>query len=131
MRHLKSGSKLSRTSAHRKLMFRNMAISLITHQIIKTTLPKARECRRIVEPLITFSKVDSISNRRLVFSKIRNNDVVAKLFITIGPHFFNRSGGYIRILKCGFRKGDNAPMAYVELVGRDKIKQDIDRYKKR
>lgn len=116
MRHLKSGSKLSRTSTHRKLMFSNMVVSLIIHQIIKTTVSKAKEFRRIVEPLITFSKIDTIANRRLVFSKIRNNDIVTTLFTKIGPHFLNRPGGYTRILKCGFRKGDNAPMAYIELI---------------
>ncbi|WP_159714519.1 50S ribosomal protein L17 [Blochmannia endosymbiont of Camponotus nipponensis] len=122
MRHRKSGSKLNRTSAHRKSMFRNMVISLITHQIIKTTLSKAKALRCIIEPLITYGKVDTVANRRLVFSKIRNNNVVTKLFTQISPHFFNRPGGYTRVLKCGLRKGDNAPMAYIELVERSKIK---------
>lgn len=127
MRHLKSGSKLNRTSAHRKSMFKNMVISLIIHQIIKTTVSKAKAFRRVIEPLITFSKVDSITNRRLVFSKIRNHDAVTILFNKIGPHVLNRPGGYIRILKCGFRKGDNAPMAYIELVDRDKLKNKISK----
>lgn len=121
MRHLKSGSKFNRTSMHRNLMFRNMVISLITYQIIKTTVPKAKEFRRIIEPLITFSKVDTLANRRLLFSKIRNYDVVIKFFMIIGPHFLHRSGGYTRILKCEFRRGDSAPMAYIELVDRVKI----------
>ncbi|URJ25677.1 50S ribosomal protein L17 [Blochmannia endosymbiont of Camponotus sp.] len=125
MRHRKSGSKLNRTSAHRKAMFKNMVVSLVIHKIIKTTLSKAKALRRIIEPLITRSKVDTIANRRLVFSKIRNNDVVTKLFTQISPHFYNRPGGYTRILKCGLRKGDNAPMAYIELVERSKIKQKI------
>ncbi|URJ24642.1 50S ribosomal protein L17 [Candidatus Blochmanniella camponoti] len=125
MRHRKSGSKLNRTSAHRKAMFKNMVVSLVMHKIIKTTLSKAKVLRRIIEPLITRSKVDTIANRRLVFSKTRNNDVVAKLFTQISPHFYNRPGGYTRILKCGLRKGDNAPMAYIELVERSKIKQKI------
>lgn len=125
MRHLKHSAKLNRTSVHRRLMFRNMIISLITYQIIKTTVPKAKECRRIVEPLITFSKVDTVANRRLLLSRIRDHTVVIKFFKYIGPHFLNRSGGYTRILKCGFRVGDNAPMAYIELVDRLKIIEKI------
>ncbi|AAZ40857.1 50S ribosomal subunit protein L17 [Candidatus Blochmanniella pennsylvanica str. BPEN] len=125
MRHRKSGSKLNRTSAHRKAMFKNMVVSLVMHKIIKTTLSKAKALRRIIEPLITRSKVDTIANRRLIFSKTRNNDVVTKLFTQISPYFYNRPGGYTRILKCGLRKGDNAPMAYIELVERSKIKQKI------
>lgn len=125
MRHRKSGSKLNRTSAHRKAMFRNMVVSLVMHQIIKTTLSKAKALRRIIEPLITCSKKDTLAKRRLVFSKTRNNNVVTKLFTQISPHFYNRPGGYTRILKCGLRKGDNAPMAYIELVERSKIKQKI------
>lgn len=121
MRHLKSGSKLNRTSTHRKLMFRNMIVSLIMYQIIKTTISKAKELRRFVEPLITFSKVDTVANRRLIFSEIKNNYIVNKFFTQIGPHFLNRSGGYTRILKCGFRRGDNAPMVYIELVDRARI----------
>ncbi|URJ23587.1 50S ribosomal protein L17 [Blochmannia endosymbiont of Camponotus sp. C-003] len=125
MRHRKIGFKLNRTSSHRKAMFKNMVASLVMHQIIKTTLSKAKALRRIIEPLITCSKVDTIANRRLVFSKTRNNDVVTKLFTQISPNFYNRPGGYTRILKCGLRKGDNAPMAYIELVERSKIKQKI------
>ncbi|WP_331828345.1 50S ribosomal protein L17 [Candidatus Blochmannia sp. SNP] len=125
MHHRKSGSKLNKTSTHRKAMFRNMVISLVTYQIIKTTLSKAKALRRIIEPLITCSKIDTVANRRLVFSKIRNNNIVTKLFTQISPHFFNRPGGYTRVLKCGSRKGDNAPMAYIELVERSKITKNI------
>lgn len=121
MRHLKSGAKLNRTSQHRKLMLNNMVISLITHRSIKTTVAKAKECRKFIEPLITCSKVDTIANRRIVFSKIRNRNVVTQLFTKIGPYFFNRPGGYTRILKYGFRVGDNAPMVYMELVEYSKI----------
>lgn len=124
MRHLKSGTKLNRKSMHRKLMFSNMVISFITYKIIKTTVAKAKAFRRFVEPLITFSKIDTIANRRLIFSRIRNRDIVTKLFTQIGPYFIDRPGGYTRILKCGFRKGDNAPMAYIELVDRAKIMID-------
>ncbi|GAA3571702.1 MULTISPECIES: 50S ribosomal protein L17 [Marinobacter] len=118
MRHRKSGRKFNRTSAHRKAMFRNMAASLVEHELIKTTLPKAKELRRVAEPLITLSKTDSVANRRLAFSRLRNDAAVAKLFEELGPRYSERPGGYLRILKCGFRAGDNAPMAYVELVGR-------------
>ncbi len=118
MRHRKSGRKFNRTSAHRKAMFRNMAASLVEHELIKTTLPKAKELRRVAEPLITLSKNDSVANRRLAFSRLRNDAAVAKLFDELGPRYSERPGGYLRILKCGFRAGDNAPMAYVELVGR-------------
>lgn len=118
MRHRKSGRKFSRTSAHRKAMFRNMTASLVEHELIKTTLPKAKELRRVAEPLITLSKNDSVANRRLAFSRLRNNAAVAKLFDELGPRYNERPGGYLRILKCGFRAGDNAPMAFVELVGR-------------
>ena len=118
MRHRKSGRKFSRTSAHRKAMFRNMTSSLVEHELIKTTLPKAKELRRVAEPLITLSKNDSVANRRLAFSRLRDDAAVAKLFNELGPRFSERPGGYLRILKCGFRAGDNAPMAYVELVGR-------------
>jgi large subunit ribosomal protein L17 len=104
-------------------MFRNMAASLIEHEIIKTTLPKAKELRRVAEPLITLGKNDSVANRRLAFSRLRSKDVVGKLFAEIGPRYVSRSGGYLRIIKCGFRTGDNAPMAYVELVNRpEKVK---------
>lgn len=118
MRHRKSGRKFSRTSAHRKAMFRNMTASLVEHELIKTTLPKAKELRRVAEPLITLSKNDSVANRRLAFSRLRDDAAVAKLFDELGPRYSERSGGYLRILKCGFRAGDNAPMAFVELVGR-------------
>lgn len=123
MRHLKSGAKLNRTSKHRKLMFNNMVISLITYKSIRTTLAKAKEFRKFIEPLITISKIDTIANRRVVFSKIRNRDIVTQLFTKIGPYFLNRPGGYTRILKYGFRVGDNAPMAYMELVDYSEIVQ--------
>ncbi|WP_288074469.1 50S ribosomal protein L17, partial [Marinobacter sp.] len=106
------------TSAHRKAMFRNMTASLVEHELIKTTLPKAKELRRVAEPLITLSKNDSVANRRLAFSRLRDDAAVAKLFNELGPRYNERPGGYLRILKCGFRAGDNAPMAFVELVGR-------------
>ena len=118
MRHRKSGRHLSRTSAHRKAMFQNMAVSLFEHELIKTTLPKAKELRRVAEPLITLAKVDSVANRRLAFSRLRDKEAVGNLFTTLGPRYQSRPGGYLRILKCGFRAGDNAPMAYVELVDR-------------
>lgn len=116
MNHRKSGRRLSRTSAHRKVMFRNMSVSLFRHGQIKTTLPKAKELRRVAEPLITLAKTDNVANRRLVFDRIRDKGMVTKLFAKIAPHYLNRAGGYLRILKCGFRAGDNAPMAYVELI---------------
>ncbi|RBO79736.1 50S ribosomal protein L17 [Marinomonas aquiplantarum] len=118
MRHRKSGRHLNRTSSHRKAMFKNMAASLFEHEVIKTTLPKAKELRRVAEPLITLAKVDSVANRRLAFARTRSKDAVGKLFSELGPRYQARPGGYIRILKCGFRTGDNAPMAYVELVDR-------------
>ena len=118
MRHRKSGRHLSRTSAHRKAMFQNMAVSLFEHELIKTTLPKAKELRRVAEPLITLAKVDSVANRRLAFDRTRSKEAVGKLFNDLGKRYANRPGGYLRILKCGFRAGDNAPMAYVELVDR-------------
>ncbi len=118
MRHRKSGRHLNRTSSHRKAMFKNMAASLFEHEVIKTTLPKAKELRRVAEPLITLAKNDSVANRRLAFSRTRSKDAVGKLFSELGPRYQARPGGYIRILKCGFRAGDNAPMAYVELVDR-------------
>jgi large subunit ribosomal protein L17 len=118
MRHRKSGRKFSRTSAHRKAMFSNMTASLVEHELIKTTLPKAKELRRVAEPLITLSKNDSVANRRLAFSRLRDDAAVAKLFNELGPRFTERPGGYLRILKCGFRAGDNAPMAFVEVIGR-------------
>ena len=118
MRHRKSGRHLNRTSSHREAMFKNMAVSLFEHEIIKTTLPKAKELRRVAEPLITLAKEDSVANRRLAFSRTRSKEAVGKLFNELGPRYQERSGGYLRILKCGFRAGDNAPMAYVELVDR-------------
>ena len=118
MRHRKSGRQLNRNSSHRKAMFRNMAVSLLEHEVIKTTLPKAKELRRVAEPLITLAKVDSVANRRLAFSRTRSEEVVGKLFNELGPRYTDRPGGYTRILKCGFRAGDAAPMAYVELVDR-------------
>ena len=121
MRHCKSGRKLNRTSSHRKAMLSNMFSSLVTHEIIKTTLPKAKELRRVAEPLITLSKKDSVANRRFAFSRLGNRQVVGKLFNELGPRFQTRPGGYLRILKCGFRSGDNAPMAYVELVDRSEV----------
>jgi len=118
MRHQKSGRKFNRTSAHREAMFKNMAASLFKHELIKTTLPKAKELRRVAEPLITLAKVDSVANRRLAFARLRDNEAVGNLFTILGPRYANRPGGYLRLLKCGFRAGDNAPMAYVELVDR-------------
>ena len=118
MRHQKSGRKFSRTSAHREAMFKNMAASLFKHELIKTTLPKAKELRRVAEPLITLARVDSVANRRLAFARLRDKEAVGTLFTTLGPRYQTRPGGYLRILKCGFRAGDNAPMAYVELVDR-------------
>ena len=118
MRHQKSGRKFSRTSAHREAMFKNMAASLFKHELIKTTLPKAKELRRVAEPLITLAKVDSVANRRLAFARLRDKEAVGNLFTMLGPRYQARPGGYLRILKCGFRAGDNAPMAYVELVDR-------------
>lgn len=119
MRHQKSGRKLNRNSAHRKALFRNLAIALVEHEIIKTTLPKAKELRRFVEPLITLAKVDTTANRRLVFARLGNNkEATRKLFEVVAKNAANRPGGYTRILKCGFRAGDAAPMAYIELVDR-------------
>ena len=121
MRHMKSGRKLNRTSAHREAMFKNMASSLFKHELIRTTLPKAKELRRVAEPLITLAKTDGVANRRLAFSRLRDKEAVGKLFVELGPRYSGRPGGYLRILKCGFRAGDNAPMAYVELVGRPQV----------
>lgn len=118
MRHRQSGRQLNRNSSHRKAMFKNMATSLIEHEVIKTTLAKAKELRRVAEPLITLAKVDSVAHRRLAFSRLRDREMVVKLFAVLGPRFKERSGGYMRILKCGFRTGDKAAMAYVELVDR-------------
>jgi large subunit ribosomal protein L17 len=118
MRHRKSGRQLNRDSAHRKAMFRNMTCSLLRHELIKTTLPKAKELRSVAEPIITMGKSDSVAARRLAFSRLRDNEVVGKLFNELGPRYQERPGGYLRILKCGYRPGDKAPMAYVELVDR-------------
>lgn len=125
MRHRKSGRQLNRNSSHRQALFRNLASALVSHEIIKTTLPKAKELRRVVEPLITLAKVDSVANRRLAFARIRNIETVAKLFNELGPRFAQRAGGYTRILKCGFRAGDNAPMAYIELVDRPEVVEEV------
>lgn len=124
MRHRKSGRKLNRTSSHRKAMFKNMAASLVEHEVIKTTLPKAKELRRVTEPLITLAKEDSVANRRLAFDRLRNKAAVGKLFTDLGPRFKERPGGYIRIIKCGFRHGDNAPIAYVELLDRPAVEAE-------
>lgn len=118
MRHRKSGVKLGRTGSHRKAMFQNMTNSLVEHELIKTTLTKAKELRRVAEPLITLAKEDSVANRRLAFDRTRSKATVGKLFSELGPRYQNRPGGYLRIIKCGHRDGDNAPMAYVELVDR-------------
>jgi large subunit ribosomal protein L17 len=121
MRHRLGLRKLNRTSSHRLAMFRNMSVSLLRHEAIKTTLPKAKELRRVVEPLITLGKKPTLANRRLAFDRLRDREIVGKLFEVLGPRFANRNGGYLRILKCGFRVGDNAPMAYIELLDRPEV----------
>jgi large subunit ribosomal protein L17 len=126
MRHQKSGRKLNRNSPHRKAMFRNMTSSLFEHEIIKTTVPKAKELRRVAEPLITLAKEDSVAHRRQAFDRLRDRDVVTKLFNELGPRYSDRPGGYLRILKCGYRPGDKAPMAYVELVDRPRKDEAFD-----
>jgi large subunit ribosomal protein L17 len=126
MRHLKSGRKLNRNSSHRKAMFRNMANSLFHHEIIKTTVPKAKELRRVAEPLITLAKSDSVAHRRQAFNRLRDKEAVGKLFEELGPRYVERPGGYLRIMKCGYRTGDKAPMAYVELVGRPREDDEAD-----
>ncbi len=118
MRHRESGRKLNRNSSHRKAMFRNMAVSLMQHEIITTTVPKAKELRRVAEPLITMARVDSVAKRRTAFARLRDRAMVTKLFDELGPRYRERPGGYLRILKCGYRPGDKAPMAIVELVDR-------------
>ena len=118
MRHRKSGRQLNRNSSHRKAMFQNMAVSLLQHEIIRTTLPKAKELRRITEPFITMAKTDSVHKRRVAFNRLRDRDTVTKLFNDLGPRFKDRPGGYLRILKAGYRTGDKAPMAYIEMVDR-------------
>ena len=124
MRHRMTGRPLGRTSAHRKALFRNMSTSLFDLECIRTTLPKAKELRRVAEPLITLAKTDSVANRRLAFSRLRDRDGVKKLFDQLGPRYKDRPGGYLRILKCGFRAGDKAPMAFVELVDRPQSESD-------
>jgi len=126
MRHRHSGRQLNRNSSHRKAMFRNMSISLVEHELIKTTLPKAKELRRVIEPLITLAKKDSVANRRLAFSRLNSKEAVGKLFGDLGPRYEERPGGYVRILKCGYRTGDKAPMAYVELVDRVVPEQETE-----
>ncbi len=126
MRHLKSGRKLNRNSSHRKAMFRNMANSLFQHEIIKTTVPKAKELRRVAEPLLTLAKTDSVAHRRQAFNRLRDDVAVGKLFTELGPRYVDRPGGYLRILKCGYRAGDKAPMAYVELVGRPRTDDQVE-----
>ncbi|MER2491492.1 50S ribosomal protein L17 [Catenovulum sediminis] len=126
MRHRKSGRQLNRNSSHRSAMFSNMASSLVRHEVIKTTLPKAKELRRVIEPLITLAKKDSVANRRLAFARTRDKEVVGKLFSEIGPRYQARPGGYTRILKCGFRAGDNAPMAFIELVDRPEVEEEVE-----
>jgi len=121
MRHRKTGRQLNRNSSHRKAMFQNMTVSLLRHELIKTTLPKAKELRRYAEPIITLAKIDSVANRRLAFSRTRDKHVVGKLFDELGPRYQARPGGYIRIFKCGYRAGDKAPMAYVDLVDRPAV----------
>jgi len=126
MRHQKSGRKLNRNSSHRKAMFKNMASSLFKHQIIKTTLPKAKELRRVAEPLITLAKEDSVAHRRLAFDRLRDKEAVGILFADLGPRYLERPGGYLRILKCGHRSGDKAQMAYVELVDRPRLDTEAE-----
>jgi large subunit ribosomal protein L17 len=125
MRHRQSNRKLNRTTSHRLAMLRNLANSLLNHEVIKTTLPKAKELRRVAEPLITLGKAPSLANRRLAFDRTRDRDIVVKLFDVLGPRYATRNGGYLRILKCGFRQGDNAPMAYVELVDRPEVAEVV------
>ncbi len=124
MRHRNSGRQLNRNSTHRKAMFKNMAASLFDHEVIKTTLPKAKELRRVAEPLITLAKEDNVANRRIAFRRIRDKEMVGKLFADLGPRYKERPGGYTRILKCGFRTGDKAPMAYIELVDRPEAEEE-------
>ena len=126
MRHRLGLRKLNRTSSHRLAMLRNMTVSLLRHEAIKTTLPKAKELRRVVEPMITLGKTPTLANKRLAFDRLRDRDVVVKLFAEIGPRYATRPGGYLRILKCGFRVGDNAPMAFVELVDRPEPTEAVE-----
>ncbi len=124
MRHRNSGRQLNRNSSHRKAMFKNMAVSLFDNEVIRTTVPKAKELRRVAEPLITLAKEDSVANRRVAFSRLRDKAAVGKLFADLGPRYKERPGGYMRILKCGYRPGDKAPMAYVELLDRPDAEYD-------
>ena len=126
MRHRNGLRKLNRTSSHRLAMLRNMTVSLLRHEAIKTTLPKAKELRRVVEPMITLGKTPTLANKRLAFDRLRDRDIVVKLFAEIGPRYATRPGGYLRILKCGFRVGDNAPMAFVELVDRPEPTEAVE-----
>ena len=126
MRHRLGLRKLNRTSSHRLAMLRNMTVSLLKHEAIKTTVPKAKELRRVVEPMITLGKTPTLANKRLAFDRLRDRDIVVKLFAEIGPRYANRPGGYLRILKCGFRVGDNAPMAFVELVDRPEPTEAVE-----
>jgi large subunit ribosomal protein L17 len=126
MRHRHGLRKLNRTSSHRLAMLRNMTVSILRHEAIKTTLPKAKELRRVVEPILTLAKTDSLANRRLAFNRLRDREIVGKLFSELGPRFANRNGGYIRILKMGFRQGDNAPMAFVELLDRPETTEAVE-----
>ena len=126
MRHRNGLRKLNRTSSHRLAMLRNMTVSLLRHEAIKTTVPKAKELRRVVEPMITLGKTPTLANKRLAFDRLRDREIVVKLFAEIGPRYATRPGGYLRILKCGFRVGDNAPMAFVELVDRPEPTEAVD-----
>jgi large subunit ribosomal protein L17 len=126
MRHRHGLRKLNRTSSHRLAMLRNMSVSLLRHEAIKTTLPKAKELRRVVEPILTLGKTDSLANKRLAFNRLRDREIVVKLFSELGPRYANRNGGYLRILKMGFRQGDNAPMAFVELVDRPETTEAVE-----
>lgn len=126
MRHRHGLRKLNRTSSHRLAMLRNMTVSILRHEAIKTTLPKAKELRRVVEPILTLAKTDTLANRRLAFNRLRDRDIVGKLFSELGPRFANRNGGYLRILKMGFRKGDNAPMAFIELLDRPETTEAVE-----
>jgi len=126
MRHRHGLRKLNRTSSHRLAMLRNMTVSLLRHEAIKTTLPKAKELRRVVEPILTLGKTDSLANKRLAFSRLRDREIVSKLFSELGVRYANRNGGYLRILKMGFRVGDNAPMAFVELLDRPEVTEAVN-----
>ena len=126
MRHRNGLRKLNRTSSHRLAMLRNMTVSLLRHEAIKTTLPKAKELRRVVEPMITLGKTPTLANKRLAFDRLRDREIVVKLFAEIGPRYATRPGGYLRILKCGFRVGDNAPMAFVELLDRPEPTEAVE-----